>query len=191
LVRFTSHYAQMPLITNANKRQTYSTRLRYGTMIHNSGVNFSLYQDGPATGGYGTQDGKGPVVQGWRQASDGHFRFTVSYASGSKYDTYDVGYIALGTWHTYTVNVVWSDNASEGRFEFYVDGTRKKTVTGRGTNLSPDSNRLPMFRLGLYGDYATGTIDVDNVLVKPWLSSGASPSVALSTPTNVHLVGGE
>jgi hypothetical protein len=45
--------------------------------------------------------------------------------------------------------------------------------------------------LGLYGDYAVGAIDVDNV--KAWPSTGASPapSVALSAPTNVRLVSGQ
>ena len=77
---------------------------------------------------------------------------------------------AISTWHTYTVKAVWSHNPSEGRLEFYLDGKLKRTITGRDVNLGPNSNRLPTMKLGMYGDYAVGVIDVDNVKAGP--SSG-------------------
>jgi hypothetical protein len=72
-----------------------------------------------------------------------------------------------------------------------VNGSRRLLVTGRDSNLGPTSSRIPMFKLGMYGDYATGQLDVDNVMAKPWLPSGASPSIALSTPQNIRIVSGE
>jgi hypothetical protein len=41
----------------------------------------------------------------------------------------------------------------------------------------------------MYGDYATGIIDVDNVKAGP--SSTTSTTVALSTPTNLRVVSGQ
>jgi hypothetical protein len=184
-VAFTSHYTKMPTITDANRRQTYSARIRYGAPMHNSGVNFELYQDGPVKGGYGTADGRGPVMQCWR-GTDARFNCRAYYASGTKGETVFLGYVALGTWHTYTIKAVWSDNPSQGRLDFYFDGQLKRTLTGRPTNQSVDSNRLPMFKLGMYGDNALGHIDVDNVQAGP--SSALSSLVALSAPTNVRVV---
>ena len=97
-----------------------------------------------------------------------------------------MGVIAIGAWHTYTVKAVWSHDPSQGRLEFYVDGKLKGKVTGRDVNLGPKSNRLPEMKLGLYGDYAVGVIDVDNVKANP--SSGGNggsspaPSVSISAP---------
>jgi hypothetical protein len=53
---------------------------------------------------------------------------------------------------------------------------------------------LPMMKLGLYGDYAVGVIDVDNVKASPSSGGGSilpAPSVSISAPTNVRLVSGQ
>ncbi len=87
------------------------------------------------------------------------------------------------------MKAVWSHNPSEGRIEIYFDGTLKKKITGRDVNLGSTSNRIPEMKMGLYGDYAVGKIDVDNVKAGP--SSGTSGTVALTSPTNVRLVSGQ
>jgi hypothetical protein len=187
-VQFTSAAQNMPLLSDSNERQTYSAKIRFHDNTGTDGVVFELYQSAP-TGSttYGTKDGKGPVVICWRK--DGHVWCRANYANETKADTVDLGFIPAGTWHTYKVNAVWSHNPSEGRIEIYLDGTLKKKVTGRDANLGPDSNRLPTMKLGLYGDYAVGKIDVDNVKAGP--SSGTSSIVAVSSPTNFRVVSGE
>jgi hypothetical protein len=50
---------------------------------------------------------------------------------------------------------------------------------------------LPAMKLGLYGAYAVGRIDVDNVKAGPSTGSSPAPSVALSAPTNVRVVSGQ
>jgi Polysaccharide lyase len=101
----------------------------------------------------------------------------------------NLGYIPAGTWHTFMVKAVWSHDPSKGRIEFYLDGALKLKVTGRDANLGPTSNRIPSFKLGMYGDYAVGRIDVDNVRAGP--TSTTSSTVAFSSPTNVRVVSGE
>jgi len=188
-VEFTSHYTDMPTISEANRRQTYSAKMRYTKQPQNSGVNFELFQGAPGgEGGYGTRNGTGPVIQGWRK-TDGHVIFRANYANETKWDSVDMGYVALNSWHTYTVKAIWSHDPKQGRIEIYFDGKLKKTISGRDTNLGPDSNRLPMFKLGMYGDYAVGVIDVDNVQALP--TPAPTPSVALSAPTNIRLVSGQ
>jgi hypothetical protein len=186
-VWFTSHFTSMPLLSAANQRQTYSAKIRFNDNSGSDGSVFELFQDGPQTGGYGTRDGQGPVVRFFRK--NGRVSGVANYANETKWDKFDLGVIPAGTWHTYTVKAVWSHNRSEGRIEIYLDGTLKKRITGRDVNLGPTSNRLPALKLGLYGDYAVGRIDVDNVQVRP--SSATSSLVALSAPTNVRVVSGE
>jgi hypothetical protein len=188
-VEFTSHAQDMPLFNDANRRQTYSGKLRFHENTGSDGVVFELFQSAPKLGGYGTRDGNGPVFICWRDNS--RLKCRANYANETKSTAVDLGSIPAGTWHTLTLNAVWSHNASQGRLELYLDGSRRLLVTGRDVNLGTTSNRLPNMKFGMYGDYAVGQLDVDNVIAKPWLPSGASPSVALSTPQNIRLVQGE
>lgn len=160
----------MPLIRDANRRQTYSAKLRfYGQKPQ--GVNFELYQHARATGGYGTRDGRGPVVIMWRLAN-GHVMMGANYANETKRTTFDAGFIPSATWHTYTVKAVWSHDPKVARLDFYVDGDLKGRVQGRGVNLGPTSNHLPAMKVGLYGDHAVGVLDVDDVHAGPSLAGG-------------------
>jgi Polysaccharide lyase len=188
-VQFTSSYSSMPLISDANMRQTYSAKIRFHDNTGTDGVVFELFQYAPGgeSGGYGTRNGTGPVIICWRK--DGRVQCRANYANETKADTVDLGAIPAGTWHTYMVKAVWSHNPSAGRIEIYLDGTLKKRITGRDVNLGPASNRLPSMKLGLYGDYAVGKIDVDNVNAGP--SSSTSSTVALNSPTNVRVVSGQ
>ena len=45
-------------------------------------------------------------------------------------------------------------------------------------------------KLGLYGIYAVGILDVDNIRINP-TGGQPAPSVAISAPTNVRLVSGQ
>jgi hypothetical protein len=188
-VKFTSHYPNMPLITSANMRQTYSFDMRFKDDAGNDGMVFELFQDGTIPETYGARNGTGPVVSMWRK--DGRVWGRAWYANSTKFTNFDLGPVRSGQWHTYKVVAVWSHTPSQGRIEFFFDGVRKLLVTGRDSNLGPDSNRLPMLTLGLYGDYAVGAIDVDNVKAGPSSSSSPAPSVALSAPTNLRLASGE
>jgi hypothetical protein len=190
-VTFTSSYSSMPVLSDSNRRQTYSASIRFRDDTGSDGCVFELFQaqEGGPDGGYGTRDGQGPVVRFFR--TNGRVTVHFNYANETKRDTVDLGAIKSGTFHTYTVKAVWSHNPSVGRFELYLDGNLKRTITGRDTNLGPKSNRLPEMKLGLYGDYAVGVIDVDNVKAGPSSSSSPAPSVALSAPTNVRLVSGQ
>jgi hypothetical protein len=185
-VEFLSDASAMPRLSAANARQTYSAKIRF----HGGGTNgtvFELYQYGPALGGYGTRDGKGPVFICWRV--NGRVSCRANYANETKFNTVSLGAIPTGTWHTFTVKAVWSHDPSQGRIEFFLNGVLKQRITGRDSNLGPTSSHLPTFKLGMYGDYAVGRIDVDNVQAGP--SSGTSTSVALSSPTNVRVVSGQ
>jgi hypothetical protein len=187
-VGFTSGYSRMPVLSEANMSQTYSAAIRFHEHTGTGGVVFELFQGAPGGGGrYGTRDGTGPVVIAWR--SNDHVFFRANYANETQWDMVDLGVIPAGSWHTYTVKAVWSHHPSQGRLEFYLDGQLKKTITGRDVNLGPASNRLPTLKLGLYGDHAVGSIDVDNVQAGPSRTGPApAPSVALSAPTNVRIV---
>jgi Polysaccharide lyase len=187
-VRFTSSYSSMPLLSASNASQTYSARIRFHDNTGSDGVVFELYQNAPVgSTPYGTPDGKGPVFICWRD--DGKVSCRANYANETKWDSFALGSIPAGTWHTYMVKAVWSHDPSKGRIEFYLDGVLKKRITGRDVNLGPASDRLPEMKLGMYGDYAVGAIDVDNVKAGP--SSTSSNTVALSTPTNVRVVSGQ
>jgi polysaccharide lyase-like protein len=188
-VTFTSKYSSMPLLSSTTMRQTYSAKVRFHDNTGSDGVVLELFQDGPQSGGYGTPDGNGPVFICWR--NNGRVKCRANYANETKATAVDLGVMPAGTWYTFKVNAVWSHNASQGRIELYVNGSRRLLVTGRDSNLGPTSSRIPAFKLGLYGDYAVGQLDVDNVTAKPWLPSASSSPMALSTPTNVRLVQGE
>ena len=189
-VTFTSHYSSMPLISSSNMRQTYSASIRFHDNTGSDGTVFELFQtqEGGPDGGYGTSDGQGPVVR--MQRRDGKVYFMSLYANETKV-TQVSKTVPAGSWHTYKVVAVWSHDAAVGRLEYFLDGVKVMTVSGRDVNLGPKSNRLPMMKLGLYGDYATGRIDVDNVKAGPSTGSAPAPSVALSAPTNVRLASGE
>jgi Polysaccharide lyase len=188
-IGFTSHAQEMPLFTDSNRRQTYSAKLRFHDNTGSDGVVFELFQSAPKLGGYGTRDGNGPVFICWR--NNGRVGCRANYANETKATAVDLGFIPAGTWHTLTLNAVWSHNASQGRLELYLDGSRKLLVTGRDVNLGSNSNRLPNMKFGMYGDYAVGQLDVDNVTAKSWLPSASSSLVALSTPQNIRIVSGE
>jgi hypothetical protein len=189
-VTFTSHYSIMPLITSANMRQTYSAKIRFHDDSGIDGSVFELYQGAPGgeSGGYGTRNGTGPVARLWR--ANGKVYFSSLYANETRI-TQVSRVITSGAWHTYTVKAVWSHDPSVGRLQFLLDGAVVLTVSGRDVNLGPTSNRIPMMKNGLYGDYAVGRIDVDNVKAGPSSSSSPAPSVAFSAPTNVHVVSGQ
>ena len=186
-VRFTSSFSSMPLLSNTNMRQTYSAKIRFHDNTGTDGNVLSLFQNGPQLGGYGTRDGQGPVVICWRNT--GRVACRANYANETKADAVDLGAIPAGTWHTYMVKAVWSHDPSQGRIEIYLDGTLKKRITGRDVNLGSTSNRIPEMKMGLYGDYAVGVIDVDNVTAYP--TSSTSSTVALLSPTNLRLVSGQ
>jgi Polysaccharide lyase len=179
------------LDTSANMRQTYSAKIRFHDDTGSDGYVFELFQaqEGGPDGGYSTHDGQGPVARFLRK--DGHVYAYLHYDNENKVNIVDLGAIKSGAFHTYGFKAVWSHDPSVGRLEVYLDGKLKKTITGRDVNLGPNSNRLPMMKLGLYGDYAVGRIDVDNVKAGPSSSSSPAPSVALSGPANVQLVSGQ
>jgi Polysaccharide lyase len=186
-VVFTTGFGSMSLISDSNRRQTYSADIRFHDDTGSDGNVFSLFQDGPQTGGYGTRDGQDPVVIFWRD--NGKVQGRANKANETDWDKFDLGTVHSGEWHNYMVKAVWSHDTSEGRIEIYFDGHLKMTVTGRDSNLGPTSNRIPEMKMGLYGDYATGVIDVDNIRVKPHRQRPNSHSYAnliLISSANPH-----
>jgi hypothetical protein len=190
-VWFTSPYSSMPLLSSANMRQTYSAKVRFHDTSGKGGTILSLFQDAPNNGGYGTRDGQGAAITMWRNNGSDQVAGRANYANETKWNNFDFGTVRPGQWHTIKIVAVWSHDPKVGRIEVYFDGQRKLLVTGRDSNLGPTSNRLPALKLGLYGDYATGIIDVDNVQAGPSSSASPAPSVALSAPTNVQVVSGQ
>ena len=173
-IEWTTHAPSMPLITDANRRQTYRADVRFHENTGSDGVVFELYQWGSSTGGYGTRDSKGPVVIFWRNGTEVGGR--ANYANETKWDKWDFGSIPAGSWHNFMVKAIWSHDPRQGRIDVYLDGKLKKTIQGRGTNLGPGANRLPNMKLGMYGDFAVGVIDVDNVSVGPTTAGGEPPN---------------
>lgn len=163
MVRFTCQHTSMPLITDANRRQTYSFRMRFQSIQATTGVvALQLYQAGTKGESYGARNGTGPVVSMYRRTSGGdHGRF--AYDNETKFSVFNLGNTPIGQWNDYKVIATWSHLAGQGRIEFLKNGVRVLLVTGRGSNLGDDTNRIPKLELGLYGDFAVGTIDVDNV----------------------------
>jgi Malectin domain/Polysaccharide lyase len=176
-VRFTSHHNSMPLITSDNMRQTYSADIRFHQ--NGGGSAFELFQSAPGGGAYAAYDGYGPVFRFWRQ--DGNVIAQSFYSNETKMDKV-VFKVPSGQWHNYKVVAVWSHDPKVGRVEFYFDGQLKMRVTGKGVNLGPDSNRIPEMKMGLYGDYATGAIDVDNIKAGPSGSGGSTPPAPAPVP---------
>jgi hypothetical protein len=172
-VTVTSSYGSMPTITSANMRQTYSysARLRIGAHCPKGCSVFELYQGAPGgEGSYGTPNGTGPSAR--FKVNNGRSQFETRYRNESKIDVYDLG-VSAGSWHTYTLEAVWSHSPSLGRFNIYVDGQLKRTIAGRDVNMGPATNRLSMVKFGLYGDRATGVIDIDDIHINP---TGVAPA---------------
>jgi hypothetical protein len=139
MVTFTSSYNSMPLITSTNMRQTYSADIR-------------LYDDLPS-GGWASifelfQNGKNisPPIRFIREK--GHIYVQEMWDQREKGAYTDLGPVSAGTWHNYTIKAVWSHDLDVGRLKVYIDGKIKRTISGRDVNLGPDSNRLPLVKLG-------------------------------------------
>lgn len=99
----------------------------------------------------------------------------------------DLGAYNISQWHTFKIVAVFSKDPRVGRINIYIDGKLKKTWTG---NTHPTCGWLtPEVRYGLYGDYSTGIVDVDNIHINP-TGSQPAPSVAISAPTNIRVVSG-
>ena len=122
-VTFTSHYSQMPLISSSNMRQTYSANIRFREDTGLDGSVFELYQGAPGgeSGGYGSQNGTGPVVVLWR--AHGKVMFNANYANETKRTTVE-RVVPAGSWHNYKVVAVWSHDPAVGRLEFYFDNVK-------------------------------------------------------------------
>jgi hypothetical protein len=166
----------MPLITQEHMRQTYRAAIRFHDDSGIDGSVLELFQGAPGgeSGGYGSRNGTGPVVRFWRWKD----QVTVHALYNNETQLTQVAFpVKSGQWHTYMVKAVWSHDPREGLIEIYFDGQLKMRVTGRDVNLGPTSNRIPEMKMGLYGDDATGSIDVDNVFAGP--TGGTVP-----TPTS-------
>ena len=179
----TASYMSMPVITEANMRQTYHVKIRYGNT--QSSTTFELYQGGQVKGGYGTDDDRGPVIKLWRDGRTGHIKGAVwhHYPQGDVPQYFDLGFVAVNTWHTFTVKAIWSHDPRVGRLELSLDGVQKAAVSGRDVNMGRTSTRLPELKLGLYGDYAVGVIDVDDVVAGPTHLVDDEPAKDTSPPS--------
>jgi Polysaccharide lyase len=131
-----------------------------------------MYQGAPGGESYETQNGTGPSAR--FTVRNGRTKFETRYQNDTQVDEYDLG-VSAGSWHTYTLKAVWSHSPSEGRFDIYVDGNLKRTISGRDVNMGPETNRIPMVKFGLYGDNATGVIDIDDIHINP---TGGGPTPA-------------
>jgi hypothetical protein len=176
-IRFTAHHGEMAVLTDANLRQTYSADLRVNT--NGKATVFELFQhadsedDSCGDEPYGARNGIGPTA---RFKGDDFYN---CYNNENTCDKYTVK-ATPGKWHRYLVNALWSYDKNVARLEVYLDGVLIHMITGKPTNLGPNSNRIPELKLGLYGDFATGTIDLDNIRVGPWEEV---PSQKVFTPT--------
>jgi hypothetical protein len=166
-IRFTDHHKDMPVLTEANRRQIYQADLRVNANTSSATI-FELFQhadaddpDGDGDEPYGERNGIGPTAR----FKGG--KFYNCYNNEHTCDRYSFP-ITQGVWQRYTVKALWSYDPSIARLEVYRDNVLIHTITGKPTNLGPNSNRLPELKLGLYGDNATGTIDVDNIRVSTW-----------------------
>lgn len=165
-VEFTQNAKVMPYLTDVNRRQTYSAKLRFSSNTGSNGVIFEMFQSAPNSGTYGTRDSNGPVFICWRVT--GQVSCRANYDNETRWTAVNLGRIAAGVWQTFRLNAVWSHDPRVGRLELLVNGTRRLLVTGRGTNLGPQAKKLPMMKLGLYGDHALGHLDVDSLSVASW-----------------------
>jgi hypothetical protein len=173
-IQFTTTSTKMPLITDANRRQTYSADIRVRMNNANAGASiFEMYQF--ATGdseSYGEPNGTGPAARFlWEKGN--HLIFEHRYDNERKIDKYDFGALTSGRWYNVQLKAVWSADPSVGRFEVYLDGNRRFTITGKPAAMGPKSDHLPAVKLGLYGDYLAGsTIDIDDLHINP---TGSAP----------------
>lgn len=166
----TIKHNQMPVINDFNKRQYYSADMRFNDISDKADANImELFQwADKETESYAKKNGIGPVAR--FKYTNGHVYLENYYLNETKVHWYDLGSIMQGRWHNYALRVLWTHDANEGLIEIYLDGKLKYTVSDRATNLGNHSNRLPMLKFGLYGDNATGTLDVDNISIKSWES---------------------
>jgi Polysaccharide lyase len=177
-IQFTSNYRSMSKLTDANREQTYRIDLRvvpnhpsFGGDSRNSKWRYASiwefyqYADGQREN-YSRRNGIGPACRFlWRQ--DNHMIFEHRYNDEETIEHYDLGYVEPGSWHTYGLDATWSYDPRVGKYDVYMDGELRFKVRGKPTNLGPKSSRIPMVKVGLYGDYAIGTVDVDNLRCNP------------------------
>jgi len=117
----------------------------------------------------------------------GHYYFDRRLKPSTGSFNVDLGAYNISQWHTVKIDAVFSTDPKVGRMNISIDGKLKKTWTG---NTHPTCGWLtPVSVFGLYGDYSTGIVDVDNIHINP-TGSQFAPSVALSAPTNVRVVSG-
>jgi Polysaccharide lyase len=187
---FTDHYSDMPPISESTQRQTYTAALRIGASCPNGCSVFEMYQYAPGgEGSYGTQNGTGPAAR--FIVKNGRSYFETRYNNETKVDQYDLG-VSASSWHTYTLKANWSHDPKISRFDVYVDGNLKKTISGRDVNLGPESSRIPMVKFGLYSYNCVGTADVNDIHINPTDGGPVpEPVVSVSTPTNLRLVSGQ
>ena len=118
----------------------------------------------------------------------GHYYFDRRLHGAPGSFNVDLGAYNIFQWHTFKIDAVFSKDPQVGRINIYIDGKLKKAWTG---NTHPTCGwYTPEVRIGLYGDYSTGIVDVDNIHINP-TGSQPAPSVAISEPTNVRVVRGQ
>lgn len=180
-VSLTESSANMPLISDANNRQTYSARVRYDNNSGARGDTFELTMRGTLPETYSaTNNGTGPVTRLWRV--DGDVQYRINYDNQSKVQSVTES-IPAGQWHTYTVKAVWSANPAIGRVEWSRDGVVKNLRLGNSL-LGDDSNRIPQMKVGMYSNNipAGSTVDYDNLAAYP-TDAGAPDPPGTETPT--------
>lgn len=158
----------MPVLTADNNRQFYSVDIRFydnfvkGLPVNSNFMEFFQHADAEQES-YGKKNGIGPAARFHRDQNK-HVYFDNNYNNETKQERIDLGYFPENEWHNFAVKAIWSPRPTEGLFEVYVDGKLKAVLKGNPSNLGPLSSRLPGVKFGLYGDNATGTIDVDNFI---------------------------
>jgi Malectin domain len=185
LVELTPKPVNMPVITSENRRQTYSVDMRWTDPVPSNAcsdvckgrarvVTLQLYQhaDGESES-YGSHNGIGPAVR-FLQYGDGRTAVEHLWNNENASERVPLGRPGNG-WHNYKIVAEWQLNGGPGRLEIYYDGVLKKVWSGTNINLGPASNRLPTLSVGLYGDYAVGIVDVDNVKAGPSSGGGSTP----------------
>jgi hypothetical protein len=186
-VKMTQHWHDMPGVTPANRTQSYRVKMR-PNVAH--GVIFELFQGGDGgEGGYGNRNGTGPVVIFVRNGHNIWGR--ANYANETQATEWNCGSVPSGSWITLGIDAVWSHDPGVGRIEAFCGGRSVRTITGRSVMLGEGSNRLPMLKVGMYGDNATGQVDVDDIQVGAGAGGGGpvDPPVVirLQPPTNFRV----
>jgi hypothetical protein len=176
-VRVTSSAGSMPLLSPATMRQSYAADL----CVHQAGggSTFELFQYAPGgeSGGYGTQNGTGPVVRLWRTNGVTEIQHWTHNETSSQIVRLSV---ASGSCHRFVIRAVWSHDPKQGALEVSMDGVVRMRVSGKDVNLGPTSNRIPEVKFGLYGPAATGQVDVDNIVIGP--TGGTPPPTSPPPP---------